>query len=234
MNRASLLQSKLVQSSQCHLGGQPGAAQWPWGSGTHRQSLLSAHGQSCWSGTCSQRHPALASSTRDCMTAWAESITPQKCTTQRAALKSGALAHAEMNTNLYFAYYCQMKSFIRKTVDHLCFETTYCQHCTKTTPVALKPSAAFWGGFKQDRINFGNRGSIGQNLSNTSLFSLSFLAKLSMEAFSHFMNAIQTFNKWRHCPVSCLFLFTILSVPRKLTFLYQLSVWVATNALNAT
>lgn len=62
--------------------------------------------------------------------------------------------------------------------------------------MALKHSVAFFGGggFKQDQINFGNRGSTGQNPSNTLLISLSFLDKISMEALSHFMNTFMLFK----------------------------------------
>lgn len=49
------------------------------------------------------------------------------------------------------------------------------------------------GGFKRDQITLAT-GSIGQNLPNTLLFSLSFLAKLIMEAFSHFMNMFMLFK----------------------------------------
>lgn len=115
MNRASLLQSKPVQSSQCHLGGQPGAApvalreQDTPDTPQTEPTLSTRAKQLDWNlrAKASSAHPLTQ------RTAW---LHRKRASHKELHSTSGALGHAEMNTSLHFAYFCQIKSFIWKTV----------------------------------------------------------------------------------------------------------------------
>lgn len=101
-----------------------------WGSGTHtplRQSLLPAHGQSNWSGTCSQRHLVLACSHRelhDCIGREHHSTKVHRTKSRTQHQGHWAMQRWTQACILQTS----VKRFIWKTVDRLCFETTYCQH----------------------------------------------------------------------------------------------------------
>lgn len=96
----------------------------------------------------------------------------------------GVLGHADINVSSYFTYFCQILFLTWKTVHHFCFETAYIKLVQKVHVYSSEKFSCkcIFGGFKQDQINFGNKGK--RWAKPTFLFSQSFLPKLSIWFFS--------------------------------------------------